>query len=358
MHPVRIAIFGDGWRSQFYCRLAQALPDLLEVELVIGQSDANLSKIHTTYGVPVTKEKSELSKVSIDFVCVVVSWPSTPVLATELVEEGYKVYCETPPAPDLEGLRTLWHRIGGLSENIQIGEQYYRMPGHFTRLALLRKGVIGQVNAVHIASTHLYHAVALLRDYLKVGLTPVRVTARSFTAPMLNPLTFNGWEEDPKPEALTTHIATLDFGDGRYGLYDFVENQWWNPLLTRRIVARGELGEMVDDSVLRWKDGFPVTSTIEYRRVGKDMSLEGNELREVSFDGEVIYVNPFAGSRFSEDDIAVADHLIAMGRYVREEGPEIYSLADGIHDHALGLAIEESARSGNDVTVSGEDWMK
>ena len=64
-----------------------------------------------------------------------------------------------------------------------------------------------------------------------------------------------------------------------------------------------------------------------------------------------------ARSYLSEDDLAVADHLIAMGRYARGEGPEIYPLAAGIHDHALGLAIGESARTCADVRVEGEPWM-
>lgn len=232
------------------------------------------------------------------------------------------------------------------------------MPGHASRLALIRRGVIGAPSSAQIASTYLYHAVALMRAYLGVGRTAVTVDARSFTAPMVNPLRFDGWKSDPRPEPLKTQIATLDFGEGRYGLYDFVDNQWWNPLLSRRVVIRGSLGEIVDDDVMRWKDSAPVPSRILYRRLGCDMNLEGNEVASASFDGDVIWRNPCPGSRLSEDDLAVADHLLAMGRYVRGEAPEIYPLADGIHDHAVALAIDESARTHADVTVADEPWME
>lgn len=356
--PTRFVIFGDGWRSRFFCRVAAALPDKLQVLAVIGKHEGNLERISREYGVPTTTESSDLAKYSPDYVAAVVSWPQTPVLTTQLVHEGYKVLCETPPAPDLEGLRTLWENIGAFEAQVQVGEQYYRMPGHASRLHIVRDKVIGTPNSVEIASTHLYHAVALIRDYLGKGLASVEVNARQFTAPMLNPLQFDGWVENPAPEQLHTHIATLDFLDGSYGLYNFVDNQWWNPLLSRRIVVRGSLGELVDDTVLRWSHGAPVTSHLEYRRVGVDMNLEGNEVATVSFDGVPIYSNPCFGSKLSEDDIAVADHLIAMGKYAREEGPAIYSLADGIHDHAIGLAIEESARTGTQVSVRNEAWMR
>ena len=141
------------------------------------------------------------------------------------------------------------------------------------------------------------------------------------------------------------------------GLYDLVENQWWNPLRARRIVIRGSLGEVVDDAVTRLTADGPVTSPIMYRRTGVDMNLEGNEVVNASFDGRVVYRNPWVGTRLSEDDVAVAAHLAAVGRWARDEGPAPYPLAQGCQDHALGLAIEESARTRADVRVTKEVWV-
>ena len=253
------------------------------------------------------------------------------------------------------GLRSLWHDVGATGR-VQVGEQYMRMPGHASRLAVAEAGTLGRVNSVEIASTHLYHAVSLIRGFLGVDMDRVVVSARSFTAPLVDPLSFHGWVPDPTPGPKTTTIATLDFGDGRMGLYDFVENQWWNPLLARRIVLRGSLGELVDDTVTRLTPAGPVTAPIVYGRRGVDMNLEGNEVGHTSFDGRVIYRNPWVGSNLSEDDIAVASHLAAVGRWARDDGPEPYPLAQGCQDHAVGLAIEESARTGADVCVEREVW--
>ena len=355
MPPVRFAIIGSGWRSEFHIRMAKAAPDRFEVVAVVTNSDAEAQRIAARWGVPTMRNIDEALARKPEFVISAVSWPAMPVIVRELVAAGAKVLAETPPAPELEGLRSLWHDVGA-SGLVQVGEQYTLMPGHSSRLAVVQAGTIGTVTSVEIASTHLYHAVSLVRAFLGVDMDPVVVNARAFTAPFADPLSFRGWREDPTPYPKTTTIATLDFGKGRMGLYDFVENQWWNPLLARRIVIRGTLGEIVDDTVTRLTSEGPVTSPIVYRRTGVDMNLEGNEVVQASFDGRVIYRNPWVGTNLSEDDIAVASLLAAVGLWARDEAAGPYPLAQGCQDHAVGLAIERSARTGADVNVDMEVW--
>ncbi len=353
--PVRFAIVGSGWRSEFHIRMAKAAPDRLEVVAVVTETDAEAQRIAARWAVKTVRTTAEALALGPDFVISAVSWPAMPVIVRELVAAGAKVMAETPPAPELEGLRSLWHDVGA-SGLVQVGEQYTRMPGHASRLAVTQAGTIGAVTSVEVASTHLYHAVSLVRAFLGVDMEPVVVNARAFTAPLVDPLSFKGWVSDPKPGPKATTIATLDFGGGRMGLYNFVDNQWWNPLRARRIVIRGSLGEIVDDAVVRLTAEGPVTSPIVYRRTGVDMNLEGNEVVHASFDGHVVYRNPWVGTNLSEDDIAVASHLAAVGLWARDDGPAPYPLAQGCQDHALGLAIEQSVRTGADVRVESEVW--
>lgn len=353
--PVRFAIVGSGWRSEFHIRMAKAAPDRLQVVAVVTETDAEAQRIAARWGVATVRTIGEALAFKPEFVISAVSWPAMPGIVRELVAAGAKVLAETPPAPELDGLRSLWHDVGA-SGLVQVGEQYTRMPGHASRLAVTQAGTIGTVTSVEIASTHLYHAVSLVRAFLGVDMDAVVVNARAFTAPLVDPLSFSGWASNPKPGPKTTTIATLDFGGGRMGLYDFVENQWWNPLRARRIVIRGSLGEIVDDSVTRLTSEGPVTSPIVYRRTGVDMNLEGNEVVHASFDGRVVFRNQWVGTNLSEDDIAVASHQAAVGLWARNDGPAPYPLAQGCQDHALGLAIEQSARTGADVRVESEVW--
>ena len=353
--PVKFAIVGTGWRSDFHIRMAQAAPDRLQAVAVVAHSDAGAERSSATWSVPVVRTVEEALAYEPDFVIASVPWEPMPAVIAELVNLGVHVLAETPPAPTADGLRALWAEVGG-SGLVQVAEQYMLMPGHAARLAVVRSGAIGTPTAVQVASTHLYHATSMIRTLLGVGMADAVVSARTFEAPLADPLTPAGWVDDPSPRPRTTTIATLDFGDGRMGLYDFVDNQWWNPLLARRIVVRGSLGEIVDDTVTRLSSDGVVISPISYRRSGIDMNLEGNDVVSASFEGRIVYENPWVGTRLSEDDIAVASLLEATGRWARSEGPAPYPLAEACQDHLLGLAIEESARTGADVRVTTQAW--
>ena len=349
-------IVGSGWRAEFFLRLAATVPDRLRATGVVTRTAERGAEVTARHGVPAYRTARELLAADApEFVIVSVPWAVTPDATRELVARGVRVLAETPPAPDLPGLRRLWEDVGA-SNLVQVAEQYLLMPGHAARLQLVREGVIGDPTAVHVCSTHLYHAVSLIRGLLGAGFAPAAVHAREFTAPLADPLTPDGWTGDAAPRPRATTIATLDL-DGRMGLYDFTENQWWNPLRGRRIVGRGTTGELADDHVVRLADPTtPLSSPLVHRRLGVDLDLEGNELDHISFDGRIVYRNPFPGARFSEDDLGVALLLERTGAWARGEGPAPYPLADGLQDHLLSLAIQESAASGREVTTGREAW--
>jgi predicted dehydrogenase len=276
-------------------------------------------------------------------------------VSRELVALGVPVLAETPPAADAAGLRALWAGVGG-SGLVQVAEQYALTPGHAARLAVLRAGTIGSPTSVQLSSTHLHHAVSLIRRMLGVGYDTAEVSARDFVAPLVDPLTRSGWTGEESPRDATTTLASIDFG-GRMGLYDFTDNQWRNPLRTRRVVIRGVRGEILDDQVVRLVDPVTVVrSSLARRQTGLVTGLTCLDLEHVSFDGTFVYRNPFAGSGLSDDDVAVADLAERTGAWARDEGPPPYPLAEACQDHLIGLAIGESARTGRPVTTTREAW--
>nr|ADK32569.1 oxidoreductase domain protein [Microbispora corallina] len=353
----RFGIVGSGWRSEFFLRLARQLPERMSVSGVVTRTAERGAEVEARWGVPTFRTVAEmLAAGRPEFVIPSVPWPVTPDVTRELVKHDMPVLAETPPAPDLDGLRDLWSAVGS-SGLVQVAEQYLLMPGHAARLALLREGVIGRVTSVQMSSTHLYHAVSVIRHMLGAGFEDVTVNARSFTAPLADPLTPAGWTGDATPRDAATTIATLEFSGGGMGLYDFTDNQWWNPLRSRRIVIRGSLGELVDDRLVRLADpSTPVESHLIRRQTGIDLNLEGFELDHISVDGRVVYRNDFKGGRFSEDDLAVVALLDRMTAWCRGRGPEPYPLAEGCQDHLISLAIGESIETGGPVTTAREAW--
>jgi predicted dehydrogenase len=345
----KFAIIGSGWRSEYFWRLAAALDDLTCVGVV--------SRRPKDLPVPVHLSLDEcLAATKPDFVVTAVPWAVTPSLLVELVERGLPVLAETPPAPDVDVLRRLWHQVGD-SGLVQVAEQYTRMPAHAARVALVRNGVIGDPTRVDVSSTHQYHAVSLIRTLLGVGRGPVDVHAVRTTAPLADPLSRDGWADPVEVKPATTTIATIAFRDGGFGVYDFTDNQWHNQLLARRLLVRGTHGELHDHDVVRLvADRTIVRSAIVRRQTGYDLDLDGFDTDHITFGADVLYRNPYQGQRWNDEEIAIATLLQDTAAWVTDIGPEPYPLAEGIEDHRIALAIDESAAFGTTIRVADESW--
>ena len=339
------AVVGSGWRAEMFWRLAAGLPDVECVGAVV----------RTPRELPVPTFSS-LDEIRPDFVVTAVPWDVNPPVIVEAVERGLPVLAETPPAPVRDGLLALWERTGDTGL-VQVAEQYLLVPAHAARLAAVRAGVLGEPTQVQVSSTHMYHAVSLIRGFLGEGRGPVTVRATRTTAPLVDPLTRAGWTDDDEPKPATTTIATLDFGDGRSGLYDFTDNQWHNQLRFRRIVVRGTHGELRDDEVVRLLEPRTIVRTpLVRRQTGYDLDLDDFDTDTITLGDRVLFRNPFPGKRWNDEEIAIATLLRRMAAWVRGEGPPPYPLADGAHDHLIALAIEEAADTDRTVTVDAPPW--
>src|SRR3954454_7975884 len=100
----------------------------------------------------------------------------------------------------------------------------------------------------------------------------------------------------------------------------------------------------------------PVTSRIERVVTGLGMNYEGTDLTHLTSEGRVVFRNAFEGGRLSDDEVGTAELLSRTGAWTRGNGPTPYPLADGMHDHHVGIAMEESIRTGATVHTGEEAW--
>ncbi|WP_246036174.1 Gfo/Idh/MocA family protein [Sinomonas susongensis] len=352
-----MGVGGAAWRGQYFVRLIAQLPSLMECVGVVARRESVRQELAEKWNVAGFETTEQLLREGQpDFVVTSVSWGANPDIVEELVGRGVPVLSETPPAPDLAGLRELWRRVGG-SGLVQVAEQYARMPTHAARLAAVRQGLLGEISSVQISSTHLYHSASLIRQYLDVGFEAATVSARRFTGPLVNPSDRSGWTHDPVPRMATTTIATLEFESGLSAVYDFTDNQSRNHLRSRRLLVRGSTGEINDDRLVRLVDSETILeSRISRRQTGYELDHEGFDTAHLSLDGKVLWRNPFFGQRFNDEDIAMSSMLVAMAEWVGGTGPAPYPLAEAAQDHLLGLAIEQSADEERLVRTSVEAW--
>ena len=346
------AIVGSGFRARMFLDVARRLGTVTCAAVVSRRPEAQSS-----LDVPVLGSLDAcLRETSVDFVLTSTPRDVTPTVVADLVDRGVPVLAETPPAADLEALRSLWARVGD-SGLVQVAEQYLLMPAHAARLALVRSGAIGTPTQVQVSSTQQYHAVSLVRGFLGAGHGPVTARATRFRTPLVSPLSRAGWTDDEQEHPTTTTIATLDLGEGRSGVYDFTEGQTRNQLRFRRTTVRGSAGELADDEVVRMAGPRTlVRSPLVRRQTGHDLDLVGYDTEHISLGSDVLYRNPYVGRRWMDEEIAMATLLERTAAWVHGEGPGPYPLAEGMHDQQVALAIEESADTDRPVTTSVEAW--
>ena len=306
MTKLQFIVVGSGWRSLFYWRIAQALPERFELCAMLCRTEEKAEKMHREYGVPVSTSAEQCIALHPDLVVVAVNKASIAAVSTEWLARGFAVLCETPAALEEDALRALWqlHQQGA---KLQVAEQYWLYPTLAKRLAAVRSGALGTPQFARLSVAHGYHAVSLARQFLNAGQQPVRVTGRSWTERIIET-------------------------DSRWGA---VHNHSY--LRSTHTSVQGERGEVFDDT-LRCLDaaGEPVC---------RQLTPLPDPLAAAA-----------AQAGLNKDETAIACFLDRMQGYLAG-GAEVYPLADALQDAYLALLMERAlAVPGQSVESTPQPW--
>lgn len=355
MSAARFAIVGGGFRSNYFLRIARALPGLFQCSGMVVRDAARALSVRETWGVPAYPDLDALVAAGRpDFVILSVAKDATPALLAELHRARLPVLCETPPAPTLQALLNVWSLVEG-GARIQVAEQYPLQPLNAARIAIARSGLVGDVSHAELAATHDYHAVAVLRRLLDIGFEPPRITARDFTAPVMRGPGRGGPPTEPAIDAETQVIAWLDF-PGKLGVYDSTAGQPRSWIRADRVLVRGERGELSGDE-LRYMKDFKTSVRLDLQRIdtGRGNSPESYYHRGYMAGDQWLYENPFAGAPLGDDEIAGATMMQRMADYAAG-GPQPYPFAEGAQDQYLALCIAEAVVRGEPLMTTAQPW--
>ncbi len=352
---VSFVIIGGGWRSEFFMRIAQALPERFEICGMLVRDEGKGKQIENRWGIRTYRDLDTLLK-NTDPAFAVVSVPrkAAPAYIRELAERKIPVLTETPPAENLEELLSLQDLIDR-GARIQVAEQYHLQPLHAARLSLAASGLLGNVNSVNISVCHWYHAISLMRRLMGIQYENCEIQAKTFISTIAEGQGRNG--ELPEERIVDSEqvIATLDFG-GKLGIYDFTYDQYFSWIRSLRLQVRGERGEINDTNVKYLLDAStPVEIDLKRLNAGENGNLEGYYLKGILFGDEYAYRNPYAPGRLTDDEIAIAACLDAMYRY-SDGGDDFYSLAEASQDHYLALMVDQAARTGKTLITATQPW--
>lgn len=351
------AIVGSGWRSEFFLRIAAALPERFRVSGLVTRSSDTAADIERRWGVRGYSDIDGLLAAGVpDFVVVSVPRDAAPGIIVDLVERGVPVLTETPPANDVDDLVALWDRVGrpGMP-TVQVAEQYHLSPLLSAQLAVARSGRLGRPSQALVAQCHDYHGVSVMRRALGIGADEAVITASVFRSPLV---AGPGRAGDPTEERVVTATQTtarFDFGD-RLGVYDFAGEQYFSWIRGNRLLIRGERGEIENGEVrhLRRFDE-PVFDSLRRVMTGEGGNLEGMFLRGILLGDEWVFRNPFRPARLNDDEIAIARMLGAMPEAIAGVAP-VYSLAEASQDHYLALLMQQAAATGTSVRSARQPW--
>ncbi len=355
MDGFEFAVVGAGWRTDFFLRVAAALPQMT-VCGVVARNETRAKEVESDWGVPGFASVTDLMQnTRPSFVVASVTAEAMPDVCIELAGHAVPILAETPPATDLEGLVSLYQQASGLGARIQVAEQYWAQPLHAARQAVIDSGVLGPINQVNLSVCHGYHAMSLIRRHLGVGFEPARIRGQRFTSRVIAGPDRSGPPGEEREVDIETDFALLDFGD-RIGLYEFCLPQYRSWIRGQRVCIRGERGEIVDDRVTYLKDEVtPISARLVRHEAGRDGNLEGLHLKAIQFQDDWVYRNPAPAARLTDEEIAVVQCLLGMQRYV-EQGRSFYSLEEASQDQYLALACTQAIETGDTVQTEAQMW--
>lgn len=355
MERISFGIVGAGWRAAFFLRVARELPERFSVSVVVETNPDRAAWINREWGIPVVTRIDEIAaEVRPDFLVLCLPQALLPQMIVRAAGMGFYVLTETFAAETVEMLASCYHQVQRPSL-IQISEQYWYQPIHAARLALIREGTIGTVTQAQVSVGHGYHGVSLLRKYLGIGYENCRITGKRFYAPVVKG---PGRAGDPLREELVTEeqqLALFEF-EGKWGMFDFTEEQYFSGIRRPRLLVRGERGEICDLEVRHLLD-YRTPVSYELRRVasGEHGSMGAPHITGITAADRWLYRNPFGEARLSDDEIAVATVLERMGSYVRG-GESFYSFEEGCQDQYLALMLKRAMDTGKSVQTETQPW--
>lgn len=113
-------------------------------------------------------------------------------------------------------------------------------------------------------------------------------------------------------------------------ILDYNIEQYFSPIRKDRILIRGTRGEIENNQVRYFnRDNEAVCSDIRTVMSGL---LDGFYNDKITFEDKTLFDFPFKEARLSEEEIAIAQCLIDMNKYI-ETGKELYSYERAYEDY-------------------------
>ena len=364
MSKYRFAVIGSGWRSQYYVRVAQALPDLFDLCAMHCRSEEKAAMFRSKYNIPATTDEDECASTHPDFMVIAVSKNSAPAVAMHWMKKGFAVLCETPAAQDIETLNELW-KLHEQGNKLVIAEQYFLYPIYSSLIKLVKSGVIGRVNCLNLSLAHEYHAASLMRALLEIPAnTSFTVFSKTYEFPVTETRTRYEEIKDGRIANKKRTIASFEFANGKTSFYDFASEQYHSKIRKNSYKIQGERGEILDGNAYFLDPKNEVVEAdvqVNSRHIEREFKNPKPEFYEeiagISFQDKLLYEPSFGLCNLSQDETAVAELMKKTAAYAKEIADSPYLLKEALQDAYMAILMRRSDELGKPVESEKQIWM-
>lgn len=352
----KIMMIGFGWRARFHLRAVKALPQDLEIAAIVMHSKERAQQIQKETGYFATDKLEEALEKKPDFALVCVPKPKMAHWICLLMEKQIPVLCETSPGITVEELNAVWKEKVRLNGKVQVTEQYFLQPYYAAVQNIINEGVLGEVSNVNMSAIHGYHAVSIFRKFLGLGFEECEIYGKRFHFPVMKTRDRSGWHQTGEMLMGDRDRVEFVFENGKTAFFDFDNEQYFSPIRNRYWNIQGNKGEIWNTRVCYMnEENHPFVEEM-HREDDGIYNIDGWSHLHISFKGKRIYENPFPGVRLNDDELAVADVLMHMKKYV-ETGDEFYPLREGLQDAYLDLCMQEALKTGKVIKTEKQSWV-
>lgn len=347
--PMRILLIGYGWRSLFYYRIAQALPERFILVSWVLRTEDRAREVADLYHVETTCDIHSALSFPHDLAILSLSSSSVEAMLRILMEHNETILCETSfTSLPLETLTSLYEAYKASQSKLCIAEQYYRYPYFQSCHALLH--LLGPITAVRVACLHDHHGTSIIRHFLKKGYANCTIQAFSQTSWITKTGARDRIDTDGLRVQTKRISAKVEFEDGKVGYFDFDTIQYHSSIRSSHFSLYGERGEIDDDTIRFLNEGNEAICQ-KLERV-EDGSRNNNplSLRALSFGSTYVFKNPYWPLPFNDDEIAVA---LCMEGASQGQG---YSFAEALQDSYLAQCIQRSCTEKMIVETKKQLW--
>jgi len=350
MDKLKIALVGAGNRaSGTYAPIITTMTDDLELVAICDVAEEKAKERGEQYNVPYFTNVEEMAeKTKPDIAAVVITPSRNHEAGIPLSKMGVSYCTETPIDTNLWWADEMIRVAKETNTKLEVCENYYRFPGERIKREMILAGVFGKVlTAYNDFRGHGYHGVGLIRSYIGLDVSAVRVIGMTKNFKVQEHLFRAG---QPSRSDENWQHGIIEFENGSVGIFNFTSLSYGSPMRwynTSKFYAERGMCVREEAAILNDTADGKRPINVERRTTKAQDGKEVLDCFVADTTPEVVWKNPLSKYPLNDGQLSVASEVMSIANAVRNDTEPEYGALNGRIDREVDLAIFKSAGNNN-----------